>query len=301
LKTTPVIAIVVNWKLAHDTIRSVRSLARQHPTPQIMVVDNGSGDGSATRIAAACHQVKIIALPRNVGFGAACNVAMRRVLDVPGWRQVLLLNNDAVVAPGALAELLRAAEAHPEAGILAPKILDSNRPPRIWYAGARRRPRWLSAIDTRRGHPNARQTDRAGEVDYVFGAAMLLRRELIDRIGLFDERFFLYLEDMDYCLRAQAAGFALRYVPQARVWHRGSASTSHRDAMRRYYQAQSMVRFLRKHLSPAMRLLALPIWAVDVLRMNWHRLLRPEASLGRARTYWCGLIDGLTDRDVHRV
>ena len=289
-----VTAIVVNWKLKDETLRCLRSLAGLDFPCRIIVVDNGSGDGSAEYITRHFPQAELIALSSNVGFGSACNQAIARALEDTYCEYVFLLNNDTVIHPRALSELVSVAQAHPESAIFGPKVYYRDNPDTIWYAGARRRWGVLAAADTGRGQVDRGQFNVLCEVDYVFGTAMLIRRNVFERIGLFDERFFLYLEDMDFCLRAQAAGFSLLFVPQAHVWHKGSASTVHNKAMCRYHLVKSAVRFVKKHASLSSSLLTITLWMSVLFRFVISDLVRGDFTI--VRSYWLGGINGLTEK-----
>jgi GT2 family glycosyltransferase len=288
-----VTTIVVNWKLKEQTCQCLSSLERlEHPCHTI-VVDNGSGDGSASYIARHSPSAELLVLPSNIGFGAACNRAIIHALKDTSCEFVFLLNNDAVVHPHALSRLLSAAQDQPGAGILGPKILYWDRPNTIWYAGARRRWGILAAADTGRDRVDGGQFDTPRKVDYVFGAAMLIRRSVLERVGLFDERFFIYLEDLDLCLRTQTAGFCLLFVPQARVWHRVSSSTAHNIGLRKYHLAVSTACFLRKHISLSMWLPALGFWGLVLVRELAADLTHGDKA--GMWSYWRGLIDGLAE------
>ena len=267
METARIATIVVNWNLEEETARCLASLERSRLPSAVVLVDNGAQDGSVGRLAARFPTAEVLRLPHNLGFGRACNLGIRRALAVPSVEFVFLLNNDANVHPAALEELLRAAQANPGAGILGPKVYSRAAPRRIWYAGARRRRGVLAAADTGRGEIDRGQFERGRAVDYVFGAAMLVQRQVFERIGLFDERFFLYLEDLDFCLRAQRVGFSPRYAPKALVWHTGSASTAGDIWLRRRHHLRSTALFLRKHLSPAWAAPALAFWAAALLKV----------------------------------
>jgi GT2 family glycosyltransferase len=286
-----VTAIVVNWKLREETLKCLRSLEQLDHPCRIIVVDNGSSDGSADYITCHFPQAELVALPSNIGFAAACNRAITHALKDTTCEYVFLFNNDAVIHPHAISELLRAAKVHPQAGILGPKMYYSDRPNTLWYAGARRRWGVLAAADTGRGQIDLGQFDTLRQVDYVFGTAMLIHRSVFERIGLFDEGFFLYLEDLDFCLRAQAAGFSLLFVPQAQIWHQGSASTSHNPAMRKYHTVKSTSYFLRKHTSLASSLPVIIFWMLVLFRDILIDLAQGKSSV--IQLYWAGLIDGL--------
>ncbi|MFQ5855671.1 MAG: glycosyltransferase family 2 protein [Anaerolineae bacterium] len=288
-----VTTIVVNWKLKEETVRCLRSLEQLDLPCHVIVVDNGSCDGSAEYLVRRFPQAELIALNSNVGFGAACNRAITRALNDAFCDYVFLLNNDAVVHPRTLSELISVAQAHPEAGIFGPKIYCQDEPRTVWYAGARRRRGVLAAADTGRDRLDRGQFNTLRDVDYVFGTAMFIRRGVLERVGLFDERFFLYLEDLDFCLRAQAVGFSLLFVPEAHVWHKGSASTAHNKAMRRYHMARSTVLFLRKHTSLALSLPVLVFWMLVYLRTVIADLMQGDLAI--VRSCWSGLVDGLAE------
>ena len=291
--TSHVTVVVINWRLKEDTCRCLHSLAQLDRPYRIIVVDNGSGDGSADAIALRYPSVALIRLDENGGFAAACNRAISVALEDPQCEFVFLLNNDAVVNPHTLSALLDAAQAHPQAGIFGPKVYTTGRQGEIWYAGARCRRVVLAAADTGRGQIDHGQFNALREVDYVFGAAMLIRRSCFERIGLFDARFFLYLEDLDFCLRAHAQGFAALFVPGAHVWHRGGASTAGDPLTRRYHLARSTVQFLRKHVPRRQKALVLLFWLAVLLKTLASDVLRGEAWAG-VSAYVAGMWHGVS-------
>lgn len=187
---------------------------------ELLLVDNGSTDGSLNFVAGNFPEVRAISLEENRGFSGAVNAGIR----ASQAEFVALLNNDTEQDPGWLSSLVRAAEAHPEAGSFASKLVDFHDRAVLDGAGdALRR----GGLPYRIGHG---ERDR-GQYDtptHVFGAcaaAALYRRELLDGVGLFDENFFAYCEDADLSFRAQLAGYRCLYVPDAVVYHVGSAST----------------------------------------------------------------------------
>jgi len=292
-----VVAIVVNWNLKEDTLSCLQSLERLDFPCRIIVVDNGSSDDSAEYLVRRISRVEVIKLPTNLGFGAACNCAITWALQDPDCDLLLLLNNDAIIDPHALAELMEAAQANPRVGIFGPKVYYMDVPDVIWYAGAYRRRRILAAVDVARGQVDYGQFSTSKVVDYVFGAAMLVRRNVFEQIGLFDEQFFLYLEDLDFCLRAQRANFSLLFVPTAHIWHKVSASTATNQMLRKYYLTKSTIRFLKKHISLKFAAPALIFWLLVLLRE-----ILTDLSLGHPsaiRAYWSGLIDGVTEAHAH--
>jgi hypothetical protein len=256
--------IVLNWNGLSDTRECLQSLFRlSGPPPQIYVVDNGSSDGSVARLREEfADRIVLIANPRNLLYAGGNNVGILRAMS-DGCTHLLLLNNDTTV-DAALLDVLTQASAEHEDAILCPKIYYADRPDTLWYAGGT-----LSLRRARVAHRGIRQRDRGQferleETDWATGCALFAPRRIYETLGLLDESFRLYCEDLDYCLRARAAGFHILYVPEAKVWHKVSASLggnlSREKIVRKW---NSLRRLLRKHLpSPFARLLALSDFAI---------------------------------------
>lgn len=205
-----VIAVVLSWNGREDTLACLRSLEAEDV--EVIVVDNASEDGTADAVTGA----ELILNERNLGYAGGMNVGIRRALE-RGADAVLLLNNDVEVEPGAVAALVRALDG---AGAVCPVIVFADDPDRVWYSGA--------SFDPRRGYNGRHRTDLpagAVETDRACGAAVLVPRDALEQVGLFDESLFAYAEDTDWSLRARAAGFPLLVEPRSRVRHKVSAST----------------------------------------------------------------------------
>jgi hypothetical protein len=212
------IAVVLNWNGGDDTPRALASLEGI----ETICVDNGSTDGSDLEVERRFPGLELIRTGANLGFAGGNNVGIRRALERSAdW--VLLVNNDAEAQPGLAQALERAAVARPDAGLLACKVLfEDGRT--VMYGGASFDP--LLGYSGRRegfGSPD-RFFDRR-DVGRADGAAMAVSRAALQRAGLLDEALFAYAEDVDLSLRVKSAGFAVVFVPDAVVRHRGSAST----------------------------------------------------------------------------
>jgi len=197
------------------------SLAAQTvPDLRTVVVDNGSSDGTAQWLASAWPQVEVVRLERNVGVTAGLNACLRAAAGSP---YVALLNNDLELAPGCLAELVAALDAHPEAGSAGAKLV--RYADRATLDGAGDVLDW-AGTGWRRGHgePDDGRYDEPAAVFGACGGAALYRAEALADVGPFDEAFFAFAEDTDWALRAQLAGWGCRYVPGAVAYHVGSAT-----------------------------------------------------------------------------
>jgi len=232
---------------------------------EVIVVDNNSEDDSAGMVKAEFPWVRLEAMSQNLGFTGGQNHA----LSVRKGRHALLLNSDTVVHPGALRTLLDYVTAHPDAGVVGPKL---ENPDGSLQFSCRRFPNPLAALfrNTPLGKlfPNNRFTreylmqdwthDGPREVDWVSGAALLAREELLAKIGFLDPEYFMYCEDVDYCWRAWEAGFKVMYVPNSVIMHKIGSSTDKAPNRMIGRFHSSMLRFYRKNMLPKRPLILRP-------------------------------------------
>ncbi len=288
----PTVAVVIpTWNRRDDLLACLASVeAMGYPRLHVIVVDNGSTDGTAEAVRARFPAVEVIRSETNRGFAAGSNLGLQRALQREA-DYVLLLNNDVVVAPDTLARLVEVAEAHPEVGLLGPSVWYHDAPQRLWSAGYRCRPVTLSEQPPR-GDPRGTEPYF---VDTLYGCALLIRREVLETVGLLDGRFFMYYEDKDFCQRMRAAGWRLMVVPTARVWHKISPSTSGSRGLgtpfQKYHMARSSVLFFAKHtprwLWPVVVPYRLGSGLRTVARALRHR--RPDIAAAYVRGLWHGL------------
>ncbi|BDI32316.1 glycosyl transferase [Capsulimonas corticalis] len=226
---TDIAVIIVNWNAQKDLRVCLQSLYAD-PKPksnyEVWVVDNASTDGSAEMVRSEFPDVKLIANTENVGFSKANNQAIAASQS----RYVFLLNSDAFAHEGAIDTLVSYADAHPQAGIIGPRVLNADG---TLQFSCRRFPSLMAGFfrNTFLGKiaPQNKYAaeylmwdishDRDQSVDWISGCAMMIRRTLIDRIGALDERFYMYCEDVDICRRTWEDGFEVVYAPQAVVTH----------------------------------------------------------------------------------
>ncbi len=217
--SSDIYAMVLNWNGADDTIRCLESLNRiDREDLRRVVVDNGSSDDSVARIQRAFPDVELMTTGSNLGYAGGNNYGLRRLLErKPEF--ICLLNNDIVVEPGFLDSLLACARRDARAGIIGPQVLFLDRPDVVWSQKI--------SVDPLTGRIVSREHGRSADdkakpktAGAVSGAVMLIRRETLESVGLFDERYAFYHEDVDLCLRAKRAGWKTMVVPEAVVRHR---------------------------------------------------------------------------------
>lgn len=275
IKLPQVTIIVLNWNGLNDTLDCLKSLGQlDYQNYEVVVVDNGSVDGSVSVIRERFPAVTIIENGENLGYAGGNNVGLRYAM-AQGVDYALLLNNDTVVDPAFLRILVGAAEADPAVGIAGPTIYYHERSNVIWSAGG--------AIDWRQGSTRMVGLDEPDEgqfgqvprtVDFITGCAMLVRRAVLEQAGLLDERFFAYYEETEWCVRTSRAGFKVIHVPLAHIWHKISPAAQADSPLVHYYMTRNRLLFL-KATSAGLRAWLHTLFA-EYLRtlMSWS--LRPR-------------------------
>jgi len=262
-----VAVVVVNWNGKSLLDACLASVADQQPAPaRVIVVDNGSEDGSLAHLRSRWPNVVAIDAGVNLGFSGGNNLGIRDALAA-GAELVLLLNNDAQLLPGALAELVAGLEAAgPAAWAAAPKILYRARPEVIWSAGGRFD--WWRGLSLDRGS-NERdrgQYDQPELVDFANACCMLVRAETLRTIGLLDDAYFMYFEDSDLAARALARGARVAYRPAARVLHdvQGSSGGTVEGPSARalYFWTRNRNRFIARNAPDVARRLVAHSYAI---------------------------------------
>jgi GT2 family glycosyltransferase len=286
----PVTIIIVAWNQLEKTLACLDTVATlEYPRFRALLVDNGSEPPLAEFICVNHPTVEVLRLPRNLGFAGGYNAGLRRALAGDS-RHCLLLNNDTLLAPDALDRLVAEIETGLDIGLVTAKIYYAAEPRRIWTVGANLNI-FLDLKDGGQGQIDAGQWDASRDIDFAPFTAVLIRREALEQVGLLDEGYFLYYEDMDYCRRARAAGWRLRLRPDALVFHDVSASTGGRDSpLERYWMAQSSGRYFRAHGRGPRLLLIIPFRLGSALKMTVRLLLQGKRDALRA--YWRGLVIG---------
>lgn len=252
--------VVLNYRTPRNTLEAIASLgASQSPVGSVVLVDNASADGSVELFRQHLPDVRLIVASTNNGFSAGCNLGIREALAM-GAERILLLNSDVVMPPNTVGELERALSAEGHLGIVAPIVVSRTDPDHVQSLGIS----YTASTGRMRHYGHRARLSRVApfarrHVDGVSGCAMMIRRAVFARVGLLDEAYFFGFEDLDFCLRARAAGFRTACVGTAVVLHEGSVSIGP-DSDRRIYFAT------RNHL-----LLAARVSASQPFPVRWLR------------------------------
>ena len=286
--------VVLNWNGREMTKECIhRLLDMQGDSFEILVVDNGSRDGSVDCLREVFPQVKMIANRWNLGFAAGCNLGMRHALDEK-FEYVLLVNNDTAVDPRLLAELLAEAERHPRAGMVSPKIYYSEPSDRIWWAGGIYNP-WLGVpehIGWKRA--DSGQRDEARAIDWATGCVLLIRCAALRETGLFDEQIFGNGEDLDLSLRMRSLGWYIRYAPRAKLWHKEGFDYRRNvgEHVRKFTATRNILWVMHKHGRPVQWLTFLPyflvryVFVVTMMSLYRRDVKSARSTLAGVLAFW---------------
>lgn len=264
--------IIVNWNGAQDSIDCVESLRKiGYQNYKIFLIDNGSKEESVIELRRYVEvqppekvepqgKIKLIETSQNLGFAGGNNIGIKDAL-AENFDYILLLNNDTTVEPDFLDGLVKVAQSDEKIGIVGPKIYYYNEPNRIWFGGGKFT--WLGGgrhlqyeeIDR---NPDEKKTK---ETDYMTGCALLIKSEVVQKIGLLEESFFMYYEDTDWSLRARKAGYKILYVSSAKIYHKVSRSASKLgNPVIHYYHIRNAL-LLSKRQAPKIILVGIYIWS----------------------------------------
>lgn len=290
--------IILNWNGLEDTIECLESLKKvTYPNYEVIVVDNASS-GSDVQVLTERYEdyIHIIQNDRNYGFAEGNNISMRYALADFNSDYFLLLNNDTVVAPDFLGELVKVALADTRIGIVGPKIYYYDEPTKIWFAGGRinrwtGKPRHLGI-----GQEDQGQFEDVLDVDFITGCCMLISREVLLSVGLLDKDFFFGNEDYDICIRAMNRGFRILFAPKAKIWHKIGRATSSTEekpsSVHAYYAAKNLLLLWQKHWSK-LQFTTSFLCLLASLPAIIIRFLRYDRQWSTLKWYSLGLLDFL--------
>ncbi len=296
-QSAPRVAVVVlNWNGTDDTVECLNSLAQMdYPGYEIVVVDNGSRVSPRQQIVARFPTVTYLETGVNLGYAGGNNVGIRYALGA-GHEYVFVLNNDTAVEPDVLRRAVAVAESDPAIGALGVQIMSWEDRALTWiaYGEVTYRQGLVRLI----GYLSRKPYEEQKDVQWVPGTAILLRRRALETVGLFDEEFFAYHEDVDWCTAARKHGFRVVYAPVARIYHKGHRSSGGMGHVtpRQYLAGRNMILYVRKH---ATRRQAIKFLAFQLLTLPFQylrRLLTWEQAGVSLKVR--GMLDGLRRRPL---
>ena len=264
--------ITVNWNNFNDSAECLESLRKTtYPNFEVIVVDNGSvGDDVSLLKQRFGDSIRLIVNDKNSGFAGGCNIGIKDAL-AGGADYVVLLNNDTVVAPDFLEGLVRVAQSDERVGIAGGKVFCYELPELIWFAGGIINYRTGRTPIRGSGEADKGQFDEIVRVDWISGCFMFISRDVLQAVGMLDERFFFGWEDVDLCVRAARKGFKVLFVPESRIWHKGFGIDK-RDrlmGMPVYYATRGQFLFMDKHFAKPQLAVAWLYFIVTFPRCVW--------------------------------
>jgi GT2 family glycosyltransferase len=282
-----VFVIILNWNGWEDTLDCLSSLEHlDYQAYEVVVVDNGSTDGSEEKIREAYPDVVVLQTGENLGFAGGNNAGIRYALE-RGADHVWLLNNDAVVHPGSLTPLVKEALSEASIGMVGSKINYYQDPDVIWFAGGT-----IDPLTGKTGHSLMGKKDTGGrdeprDVDYASACSLLVTRGVLEDVGLMDTRFFLYFEETDWAARCRRRGWRVRYQPASKIWHKVSRASKLDSPGMIFHFTRSSMLFARKHISSR------PV--LPLIVVSRHHVLpflargKMATALAGIRGLWSGL------------
>lgn len=242
-----IVVVILNFKVKNLALKCINSVKKSSwENLEIVMVDNNSQDGLEEETN-KLEGVKFIQTGKNLGYTGGNNIGIKKGLEM-GAELILILNPDTTISKD-IVEILAKSLEKEDAGIIGPKIyFSSDSEKKIWYAGGVFDT--ANVIGSHRGvnEEDHGQYNKIEETDYVSGAAMMVKAEVFNKIGFFDERYFLYYEDSDFCFRARKAGFKIIYNPKAIVYHENAKSTGLGSPLQDYFITRNRMYFASKFL-----------------------------------------------------
>ncbi len=280
--------VILNWNAADDTIRCVKSIySWKHLTPAIIVVDNASAGNDVEAIAGQRPDVHLICNAENLGFSGGTNRGIAEALS-KGDAPVLLLNNDAFIGERDVINLLETLQENEEFGVIGPLLFDAEQEDKLLSAGGK---------NPIKHHHTRIMTLSAGDpvrtVEYVSGTAVIIKAEVLRKVGFLDEDYFFSTELADLCMRAKQHGYLSVIDARTRAFHTLSRSSRLRDTLFVYYIVRNRFIFIRN--SPYKFKILFHIFWTSYSLALWLKLFI-TGNLATAQAVWLGLVDGLRGR-----
>ena len=289
-----IVTVILNTNRRKDTLECLASLEKSNYTNhKIILLDNHSTDGSQQAIRKSYPDVQLIELKENLGYAGNNNVGIATALE-QGADWVFVLNEDTIVDPSCLANLAKVGDSDPAIGIVGPMVYHHDEPNVIQSAGGMLGRKWES-IHLGKNEPDLGQYKEPHTVEWISGCAILVRRAVIEQIGMLDPKFFYYWEETEWCLRSSEVGWRIVHVPQAQIWHKGVQRDYHPSPTVTYYSTRNRLLMLAKHRA------SLRIWLFawfQIMRTLTSWSIKPKWSSKKdhRNAMWRGIVDFLRHR-----
>ena len=269
-----VVTVILNTNRREDTLACLVSLEQsRYENHKVIVLDNASSDGSVEAICSTFPEVQIIELLENHGYAGNNNVGIEAALaQQADW--IFVLNEDTILDPDCINKLIDVGVSDPKIGIVGPMVYHYDEPNVIQSAGGKLGRYWegwhIAQNETDQG-----QFAQPHLVDWISGCAILVRRPVVEQIGMLDERFFYYWEETEWCFRAGKKGWRILHVPQAKLWHKGVQRDYRPKPSVTYYSTRNRLLMLAKHHAPPI------VWI-----FTWGQILRTLTSWTIKPKWW---------------
>ncbi len=286
--------IVLSNKRKDDTFACISSLLKSdYSNLKIILLDYELPGNTAQIIHQRHPQVQIIPLTENLGYAGNNNIGIRAAME-QGAEWLLILNDDTILDPSCLSSLVQVGESDSEIGIVGPMVYHFEEPDVIQSAGGSFDRYWYGF------HLGMNETDQGQfpeprEVEWISGCAILVRRELIENVGALDADYFLYWEELEWCIRAAQAGWRIFHVPHAKLWHKGVNRNYQPRPYVTYYMTRNYLRTLAKHKAPFW---IQGIAIINILRtlVSWSVKPRWSGKQDHRNAMWKGILDYVQHR-----
>ena len=273
MTTYPFISIItLNYNQIEVTCEFLESAKKlTYPNYEIILVDNASREDPTERIRSEYPDVRLIVNEINHGFTGGNNIGIRAAEKADF---VFIVNNDTEVTPDILEKLLEPFEKDPKIGMVSPKIMYYDQPELIQYAGYTKinpftgRNKTIGLFEIDKG-----QHDNPGYTNYAHGAAILVKREVIENVGMFPEHFFIYYEELDWSAHTKRAGYEIFYQPEAVIYHKESITMGKESAIKAYYHNRNRIMFMRRNSSKFEFAIFVIFFSIFVIPKNFIKYL----------------------------
>jgi GT2 family glycosyltransferase len=286
--------IILNTNRRQDTLECIASLAENtFRNFRIILLDNNSTDGTKEAVRSAFPEVQIVELSENHGYAGNNNVGIQLALEQKAdW--ILVLNEDTILAPDSLQHLIDVGESDPSIGILGPMVYHWDEPDVIQSAGGILGPNW-SSIHFGKDEVDRGQYTEPNPVEWISGCAILVRRQVVEQVGMIDPRLFIYWEETEWCMRAARAGWKIIHVPRAKIWHKGVKRNFQPKPAFYYYATRNHFYLLLKHRAP-IRVWFFVLFSTFRTLVSWTVRPKWRAMQKNRDAMWLGFLDFLRKR-----